>query len=53
MEYELNLDQEKSKELKRGKQLFKDEDGHRWYLTADEVKSLGEPGKVHLKIEAA
>lgn len=52
VEYTLNLDEGKSKDLKRGKQMYKDEDGHRWYLTADEVKSLEQPGAIRLKIDA-
>lgn len=50
--YTLALDEEKSKDLRRGKQVFKDTDGHRWYITADEVKNLGEPKSITVAVSS-
>lgn len=53
LEFKLKLDEEKSKELKRGKQMFKDDEGHRWYFTKDEVEQLTSPKEVVLEVRPA
>lgn len=46
------LDQEKSKDLKKGKKVYIN-GMTRWYLTKDEFETLGEPQEVVLEVKPA
>lgn len=52
-ELEFRLTHDVNKVLKGGKRRYSDADSHLIYLTGDEVKELGEPDAVTLRIAPA